>query len=94
MGCGLVDNSPFLRVAHSAHSPDDGVGIFSIVKWVLFQLSQFRRNRPSGYFLDCQMGTFSFDKHIETTMRPISPGRISCNILIPDRVSTSKKNRS
>ena len=63
MGCGLVDNSPFLRVAHSAHSPDDGVGIFSIVKWVLFQLSQFRRNRPSGYFLDCQMGTFSFDKH-------------------------------
>ena len=64
MGCGLVDNSPFLRVAHSAHSPDDGVGIFSIVKWVLFQLSQFRRNRPSGYFLDCQMGTFSFDKHM------------------------------
>jgi len=66
MGCGLVDNSPFLRVAHSAHSPDDGVGIFSIVKWVLFELSRFRRNRPSGYFFDCQMGTFSFDKHTIT----------------------------
>ena len=63
MGCGLVDNSPFLRVAHSAHSPDDGVGTFSIVKWVLFQLSRFRRNSPSGYFFDCQMGTFSVDKH-------------------------------
>ncbi len=63
MGCGLVDNSPFLRVAHSAHSPDDGVGTFSIVKWVLFQLSRFRRNRPSGYFFDYQMGTFSVDKH-------------------------------
>jgi hypothetical protein len=62
MGCGLVDNSPFLRVAHSAHSPDDEVGTFSIVKWVLFQLSRFRRNSPSGYFFDCQMGTFSFDK--------------------------------
>jgi hypothetical protein len=62
MGCGRVDNSPFLRVAHSAHSPDDGVGTFSIVKWVLFQLSRFRRNRPSGHFFDCQMGTFSVDK--------------------------------
>ena len=39
MGCGLVDNSPFLRVAHSAHSPDDGVGTFSIVKWVPFHLT-------------------------------------------------------
>ena len=67
MGCGLVDNSSFLRVAHSAHSPDDGVGTFSIVKWVLFQLSRFRRNSPSGYFFDCQMGTFSVDKHTEVS---------------------------
>jgi len=63
MGCGRVDNSPFLRVAHSAHSPDDGVGTFSIVKWVLFQLSRFRRKSPSGYFFDCQTGTFSVDKN-------------------------------
>ena len=59
-----MDNSPFLRVAHSAHSPDDEVGTFSIVKWVLFQLSRLRRYSPSGYFFDCQTGTFSLDKNI------------------------------
>ena len=52
------------RLDHTAHSPgDDGVGHFSIVKWVLFQLSRFRRNRSSGSFFDCQMGTFSLDKN-------------------------------
>ena len=52
------------RLVHTAHSPgDDGVGHFSIVKWVLFQLSRFRRNCSSGSFFDCQMGTFSLDKN-------------------------------
>jgi len=41
----------------------DGVGTFSTVKWVLFQLSRFRLNRQSGYFFDHQMGTFSVDKN-------------------------------
>jgi hypothetical protein len=51
--------------AHTAHSPDggDGVGTFSTVKWVLFQLSRFRLNGLSGSFFDCQMGTFSLDKN-------------------------------
>ena len=43
----------------------DGVGTFSIVKWVLFQLSRFRRISPSGYFFDCQTGTFSVDKNMK-----------------------------
>ena len=67
-----VDNSPFLRVAHTAHSPygdGDGVGTFSIVKWVLFQLSRFRSNSSSGYFFDCQVGTFSIDKNMDERMR-------------------------
>ena len=52
------------RLDHTAHSPgDDGVGHFSTVKWVLFQLSGFRRNCSSGSFFDCQMGTFSVDKN-------------------------------
>jgi hypothetical protein len=52
--------------AHTAHSPDDdgGVGTFSTVKWVLFQLSRFRSNSSSGYFFDCQVGTFWLDKNI------------------------------
>jgi len=52
-----------LRVAHTAHSPDDEVGTFSAVKWVLFRLSRFRQNSPGGSVFDCQMGTFSFDKN-------------------------------
>ena len=54
-----------LRDTHTAHSPDggDGVGTFSTVKWVLFQLSRFRLNGSSGSFFDCQMGTFSLDKN-------------------------------
>ena len=53
------------RLDHTAHSPgDDGVGHFSIVKWVLFQLSRFMQNCSSGSFFDCQMGTFSLDKNI------------------------------
>ena len=53
------------RLDHTAHSPgDDGVGHFSIVKRVLFQLSRFRRNCSSGSFFDCQMGTLSLDKNI------------------------------
>ena len=52
------------RLDHTAHSPgDDGVGHFSIVKWVLFQLSRYTLNNPSGSFFDCQMGTFSLDKN-------------------------------
>jgi hypothetical protein len=52
------------RLDHTAHSPgDDGVGHFSIVKRVRFQLSRFRRNCSSGSFFDCQMGTFSLDKN-------------------------------
>ena len=52
------------RLDHTAHSPgDDGVGHFSIVKRVLFQLSRFRRNCSSGSFFDRQMGTFSLDKN-------------------------------
>jgi len=45
--------------------PDDdgGVGTFSMIKWVLFQLSRFRLNSPSGYFFDDQVGTFWIDKN-------------------------------
>jgi len=54
-----------LRLAHTVHSSDDGdgVGTFSTVKWVLFQLSRFRLNGSSGSFFDRQMGTFSLDKN-------------------------------
>ena len=41
----------------------DGVGTFSIIKWVLFQLSRFKPNGSSGYFFGDQMGTFSIDKN-------------------------------
>jgi hypothetical protein len=52
------------RLDHTAHSPgDDGVGHFSIVKRVHFQLSRFRQNCSSGSFFDCQKGTFSLDKN-------------------------------
>jgi len=52
------------RLDHTAHSPgDDEVGHFSIVKWVLIQLSRFSPNCSSGYFFDRQMGTFSLDKN-------------------------------
>jgi predicted peroxiredoxin len=30
------------QVAHTAHSLDDEVGLFSIVKWASFRLSRFR----------------------------------------------------
>ena len=52
------------RVFHTAHSPDDGgVGLFSTVKWVSFQLSKFRPTHASGYFFGRQMGLFSLDKN-------------------------------
>jgi hypothetical protein len=89
MGCGLVDNSPFLRVAHNAHSPDDGVGTFSIIKWVLFQLSRFRRNSPSGHFFDCQMGTFSVDKHMSPTRASTSSGVQTKNLPSSPSLSAS-----
>ena len=54
-----------LQVAHTPHSPGDEVGTFSVVKRVLFQLSRFRQNSPSGSVFDCQMGTFSLDKNIQ-----------------------------
>jgi len=64
-GCGQCGQPPKSVPAHTAHSPDDdgGVGTFSTVKWVLFQLSRFRSNSSSGYFFDCQVGTFSLDKN-------------------------------
>jgi hypothetical protein len=56
MGCGLLDNSLFLRVARSAHSPSDAVGTFSLVKvqtkqskWVLFRLT---KTTTIGCFFD------------------------------------------
>ena len=58
--------------AERAAIADDRVGHFSIVKWVLFQLSRLRRNCSSGSFFDCQMGTFSLDKN--TNCRPTSIG--------------------
>jgi hypothetical protein len=42
---------------------NDGVGTFSMIKWVLFGLSRFRSNSPSGYFFNDQMGTFWIDKN-------------------------------
>jgi hypothetical protein len=40
-----------LQLDHTAHSPgDDGVGHFSIVKWVLFQLSRFSKTAQVGHF--------------------------------------------
>jgi hypothetical protein len=50
-----------LRVAHTAHSPyDDGdkVGTFSIVKWVLFQLSRFRTKQPKWVIFRLSNGYF------------------------------------
>jgi len=52
-----------LRVVHTAHSPDDGVALFSIVKWPYFRLSKFRRGTQSGPLFDCQMALFSLDKN-------------------------------
>ena len=75
-GCGQCGQPPKSVPAHTAHSPDDDgeVGTFSTVKWVLFQLSRFRSNGSSGYFFDCQVGTFSLDKNslslaLEHTLR-------------------------
>ena len=64
-GCGQCGQPPKSVPAHTAHSPDDDgeVGTFSTVKLVLFQLSRFRSNSSSGYFFDCQVGTFSLDKN-------------------------------
>ena len=53
-----------LRVAHTAHSPDDGVVLFSMIKWPCFQLSRFRRGVPNGPLFDDQMALFSVDKNI------------------------------
>ena len=63
-----------LQVAHTAHSLDDEVGTFSAVKWVLFQLSRFRQNSPSGSVFDCQMGTFSLDKNSSYGVKLSSEG--------------------
>ena len=56
-----------LRVAHTAHSPDDGVVLFSMIKWPCFQLSRFRRGVQNGPLFDDQMALFSVDKN---THRP------------------------
>jgi hypothetical protein len=50
-------------VAHTAHSHDDGVVLFSVIKWSCFRLSRFRRNGPSGPLFDNQMGLFWIDKN-------------------------------
>ena len=52
-----------LRVAHTAHSPDDGVVLFSMIKWPCFQLSRFRRGVQNGPLFDDQMALFSVDKN-------------------------------
>jgi hypothetical protein len=59
------------RVFHTAHSPDDdgGVGLFSTVKWVCFQLSKFWLTYASGYIFGRQMGLFSLDKNKWGTFR-------------------------
>jgi hypothetical protein len=51
------------QVAHTAHSLDDEVVLFSIVKRASFRLSRFRRNGPSGPVFYCQVGLFWIDKN-------------------------------
>ena len=51
------------QVAHTAHSLDDEVVLFSIVKRASFRLSRFRRNGPNGPVFDCQVGLFWVDKN-------------------------------
>jgi len=53
-----------LRVAHTAHSPDDDeVALFSMIKWPYFRLSKFRRGAQSGPLFGKQMALFSVDKN-------------------------------
>jgi len=49
------------------------VGNFSSIKWVTFQLSRFRPNRPSGSFFNYQMGNFSIDKNRSHYLQVYSP---------------------
>jgi hypothetical protein len=51
------------QVAHTAHSHDDEVVLFSIIKRSCFRLSRFRRKGPSGPLFDNQMGLFWVDKN-------------------------------
>jgi len=49
--------------AHTAHSPDDEVALFSMIKWTCFRLSRYKRNGQSGPLFGDQMDLFSFDKN-------------------------------
>jgi hypothetical protein len=46
------------QVAHTAHSHDDEVVLFSIIKRSCFRLSWFRRKGSGGLLFDSQMGLF------------------------------------
>ena len=59
------------QVAHTAHSLDDEVVLFSIVKRASFRLSRFRRNGPNGPVFDCQVGLFWVDKNIPDDFQDI-----------------------
>lgn len=67
--CGqpAAANTPWttLRVVHTAHSPDDGVALFSANKWPYFRLSKFRRDDQSGPLFGKQVVLFSVDKNIQ-----------------------------
>ena len=44
---------------------EQGVGPFSIIKWVCFQLSKIESIPQSGSVFDYQVGPFSIDKNSE-----------------------------
>ena len=52
-----------LRAAHTAHSPDDEVGLVSAIKRVWFQLSKCSTQSKSGSRFDHQMGLIWVDKY-------------------------------
>jgi hypothetical protein len=51
------------RVAHLAHSPDDEVALFSMIKWPCFQLSRCKQDGQNGPLFGDQMALFSVDKN-------------------------------
>jgi hypothetical protein len=73
--CGqpAAANTPWttLRVVHTAHSPDDGVALFSANKWPYFRLSKFRRDDQSGPLFGKQVVLFSVDKNIALLLTPL-----------------------
>jgi hypothetical protein len=54
------------RLDHTAHSPgDDEVGHFSIVKWVLFQLSRLSKTAQVGHFSIVKWVHFRLTKTVD-----------------------------